>query len=139
MWSFRKKETKPVPKEVKEYYAGQKRDRLWGVWLLSLATFILTLLIVLGLFWGVRWVYHKITDKDQKPETISVEEKNQAEKNSSESGSSEGSSNSSNGSGSNGGNTSSGTPKPSTPQTSNPPATGAPSPALVNTGPTSDE
>lgn len=53
-----------VPEEIKEYYHAKKRDRMWVVWLLTGATFIVTVLVVLGLFWGGRWAFNKIRDNN---------------------------------------------------------------------------
>lgn len=85
--------TDEVPAEIKDYYQAGKRDRMWVVWLLSAATFVATVIVVLGLFWGGRWAYRKITaDKptnqtagqDKQPEQIEEQPSNSAEDNTSE-------------------------------------------------------
>lgn len=58
----KKRGTNEVPAEIKQYYQSERRDRMWVVWLLSGATFVITVLIVLGLFWGGRWAYNKLRD-----------------------------------------------------------------------------
>lgn len=67
-----------VPEEIRDYYEAEKRDRMWVVWLLSGATFLVTVLVVLGLFWGGRWVYREIT-KDDQPATVTTEQNEQQE------------------------------------------------------------
>ena len=104
------------------------RQNMWVVWLLSIITFIVTVLIVLGLFWAGRWAVRQFT-KDPAPAKpaagISTEDKDTNK-------------NTTNNRGSN-----------TAPSTNNPPVTPppvsttprpvAPSKDLVNTGPTSDE
>jgi hypothetical protein len=147
MWSLRRKNsstiakpTKAAPSEVTEYYKAEKRDRLWGVWLLSLATFFGTLVVVLGLFWGGRWVYHQFTDK-KKPETVSVGQKPQSVNKVGSSSASTSTTTNPNLQGS--------VPAVTTPTTPSPTISSTPKPTpttpannsqqLVNTGPTSDE
>lgn len=49
-----------VPEEVNEYYQAEKRDRTWMAWLLALLSLAVTTLLIMGLFFGGRWVYRKI-------------------------------------------------------------------------------
>lgn len=76
-----------VPDEIKEYYQAEKRDRMWVVWLLSGATFIVTVLVVLGLFWGGRWAWQRVnndepqTETASQPEVVDSEATNNAETN----------------------------------------------------------
>lgn len=44
----------------------------WVVWLLSIATFVVTVLIVLGLFWAGRWVVHRVTKKSTPSATVTT-------------------------------------------------------------------
>ena len=61
MWLFKRKAKQtsdsPVPEEIKAYYQSENKDKLWKIWLLSGLTFLVTLIIVLGLFWVGRGVY----------------------------------------------------------------------------------
>lgn len=130
-----KKRTQEVPEEIKEYYQAGKRDRMWVVWLLSGATFIVTVLVVLGLFWGGRWAFDKMRGNDtQTADTSqSSDVQNQAERDESvEGGSSEDINNTDNT-----GTTPAQTPAASTPTTT--PNTGSASAELPRTGPSSDE
>lgn len=72
---------KAVPTEVKEYYQAEKQDRIGTAWMLSIATFVATVIVVLGLFFGGRWAYRSlnkdtastktngISKNDNKPES----------------------------------------------------------------------
>ncbi len=105
---------------------------MWLIWLLSAVTFVVTVLIVLGLFWGGRWAINRFTKKPT-PATTTVQ-KPAANKPQSTNGiSSNGSSKPTPTPPTNP------TPKPTTPTPApaNTPSTG-PS-TLVRTGPTSDE
>ncbi len=77
IWPFnRRKQSstqKPVPKEVEQYYQSERRDRVGVAWLLAGVTLILTVMIVLGLFFGGRWAYRKITNKDNTTNTQTAE------------------------------------------------------------------
>lgn len=132
-----------VPEEVKEYYESSSRERVGIAWLLGLGTLLVTVILALGLFFGGRWAYRKVTKPDQKPTPVAQTNKPQDDqnKNKNNSGSSS-SNNSSNNSGqSNQGSSKPATPKPapaptpapSTPSTPNPtpPASGQ----TPNTGP----
>lgn len=57
--------TPAVPEEVNEYYQAEKRDRTWMAWLLALLSLAVTTLIIMGLFFGGRWVYRKIRPSSQ--------------------------------------------------------------------------
>jgi len=58
-----------IPEEVKGYYQAERRERLWLAWLLAFTTLVVTVLIVIGLSFGGRWAYRKITHKDKKIDT----------------------------------------------------------------------
>ena len=76
---FRRKEvTEEVP-ELEKYYA-QKRTSSAMSWLFAVATMFLTILIVLGLFFGGRWAYRQIVDNDKK-DTPTVQTPSQAGQN----------------------------------------------------------
>lgn len=60
-----------LPEEVKEYYESGKRERVGVAWLLGLGTLLVTLLLATTLFFGGRWVYRKVANRDNKPSTTS--------------------------------------------------------------------
>ncbi len=135
MWSFRKKDELETSTEE----PTSTQQNMWLVWLLSIATFVLTVLIVLGLFWGGRWVVHQFTKKSttttQKAPAVSNDRKTADKVPNNNSG------NPTNNPQSAGQNTPKPTPAP-VPPTPAPQPTPIPQPAptnLVNTGPTSDE
>src|SRR5690606_3533 len=63
---------KNVPDEVKEYYESSERERMGTTWLLAFVTLILTILLALGIFFGGRWLYRKITHKSSPETTTQV-------------------------------------------------------------------
>lgn len=141
MWSFRNKQ-----QEVKDYYQATAGNNMVMVWLLSAITFVATILVVLGLFWGGRWVYQKITapDNDQTAttESNSSEQSNQDQNQGSDQGQADQGQTGQNqgGSGSTGAPTPPAptpTPAPSQPPQNTTPQTGPTE--LVQTGPSSDE
>jgi cytoskeletal protein RodZ len=52
-----------VPQEISDYYQAEKKQRVGVAWLLSIATFIITVVIVLGLFFVGRVIYRAVTNK----------------------------------------------------------------------------
>ncbi len=81
MWPFKdkKKKNADVPAEIKDYYLAEKREKRGMAWLLALGTLLATVLVVLGLFFGGRWAYKKITAKKTKPaQTAEVKQGNQS-------------------------------------------------------------
>lgn len=76
MWPFNRNKNsadnlkdKVSPTAVKEYYQAAGNRQPWMVWLISIATFLITLIIVLLLFWGGRWVWNKIDNNDDNKAT----------------------------------------------------------------------
>jgi hypothetical protein len=70
MWPFRSRKNKsPIPNEVQEYYQAERRERVGVAWLLAIATLVTTVLLAFGLYVGGRWVYRKVTNKQDKPTT----------------------------------------------------------------------
>lgn len=51
--------------EVDEYYAGEQRSA-WA-WMLALIALLIAVLFLLSLFWGGKWLYGKVTDKNDEP------------------------------------------------------------------------
>lgn len=61
-----------MPTEVQDYYKAEGRERTGMAWLLALATLLVTVLVVLGLFFGGRWVFRKLKNND-KPAPVAVQ------------------------------------------------------------------
>lgn len=141
MWPFNRNQNttnlkdKVSPTAVKEYYQAVGSQQSWLTWVLSIAAFIITLLIVLGLFWGGRWAWNRL-NSDDKPATTTQEQAASGDQE--ESAERQGNNNS----GSNTPNTTPNTPAPApqtqpTPAPTTTPQTGGSD--LPATGPTSDE
>jgi hypothetical protein len=77
-----------VPAEIQDYYQSERRERTGIAWLLALATLVITVIAVLGLFTGGRWVYRKYVQKD-KPQTVVQESNDEADEKKDGEGSSE--------------------------------------------------
>ena len=59
-----------------DLYNTPPRERSWMAWLLALVTLVVTVAVVLGLFYGGRFIYRKFnkSDTNQTPATPLVEE-----------------------------------------------------------------
>lgn len=58
-----------LPEEVRDYYQAERRERTGRAWLLALATLLVTFLIAAGLFFGGRWLYRTIFDRNDNKAT----------------------------------------------------------------------
>lgn len=144
MWSFRRKQQTDQPVETtespevnsaKDIYQPNSSQGMGRVWLVSIATFIVTALFVLGLFWFGQWAWNAVTKDDEPTSTPTTQGTDQTEQKAAGD-----------------------QPAPSTPETSTPapnnsgstsgntapapnqtPATGPTVTDLPRTGPTSDE
>lgn len=69
IWPFnrKKKQDSDLPKEVQDYYQAEKRERVGVAGLLALATLVITVVLAMGLFFGGRWVYRTVFEKDETP------------------------------------------------------------------------
>lgn len=65
LFNRRKKSVDNVPAEVQEYYQAEKRERTGVAWLLALGTLLATVLLAIALFFGGRWLYRTIFNKDE--------------------------------------------------------------------------
>jgi len=52
--------------ELQEYYANQKNDSTARAWLLAVGSLLVTAALLIGFFFGGRWIYRKIANKDDK-------------------------------------------------------------------------
>lgn len=68
----KKTDDSKLPKEVKEYYEAEKRDRVGVASLLAVGTLIATILLVIGLFFGGRWVWRHTVDRDKGSEGVAT-------------------------------------------------------------------
>lgn len=64
-WPFsRNKNVDGVPLEIQEYYQTERRERAGVAWLLALGTLLITVGLATLLFFGGRWAYRKIADRN---------------------------------------------------------------------------
>lgn len=56
-----------LPDEIGEYYQSERRERAGLSWLLTLFTLLLTAGLVVLIFLGGRWAYHKIGGNSKTP------------------------------------------------------------------------
>lgn len=58
--------------EVSDYYKAEGRERAWVAWLLAIGTLLVTIFVVLGVFYGGRWAFRKIKNNDN-PAPVAVQ------------------------------------------------------------------
>lgn len=68
---FRRKQnaSDTVPTEIKQYYTEEARDQRSASWLTGVFVFVVTVALVLGLFYGGRALYRAVTGDDQPAQT----------------------------------------------------------------------
>ncbi len=139
VWPFNRKQKNkaPVPPEVKRYYDSEHRERVGLAWLVAFLSLIATILIVAGLFFGGRWIYRKLTHKNNQPSTSQPASTNQSESANNQSESQSSQSQTDNSSSSSSESNSSSSSNNSEP-TTNTPSSQAPSNQVANTGPGSN-
>jgi hypothetical protein len=72
-WPFRRKQNiEGVPQEIQDYYQSERRERTGIAWLLALGTLLTTIALAILLFFGGRWVYRKVANRDNNGNTSQV-------------------------------------------------------------------
>jgi hypothetical protein len=137
-WPFRRKKQDSnipaMPPEVQQYYQAEQRERTGVAWLLAGITLVVTVLVVMGLFFGGRWVYRKVRHNVGNKGTVATTQQSQ-DASSSESGASTSTSDNGQSANSSNAGSSSNTPAASTPSSSgSSAATGAGSSASTSQG-----
>lgn len=62
-----------MPPELSDYYQAERRERMWGTWLLSFVALLITVMILFALFLGGRWAYRRYVKKpDNTSPTIGL-------------------------------------------------------------------
>ena len=74
----RKKNVKPVTKEVEKYIKAERRERAGLAWLLALISLAVVSLFFIGIFFGSRWAYNRYF-KDDKGTSSQVAQNSEAE------------------------------------------------------------
>lgn len=75
--------------EVNEFYKAEGRERTVVAWIMAIGTLILTILVVLGLFYGGRWAVRKIKNRNNTSVAVHTEKVSSTNTSKSESGNSE--------------------------------------------------
>ncbi len=75
----RRNDNQSLPKEVQDYYHVENRGRAGVAWMLSFATLLLTFIIAAILFFGGRWVYRTVFNKDSNKQGSSSQIDKQSE------------------------------------------------------------
>ncbi|MBP6962734.1 hypothetical protein KBB49_04320 [Candidatus Saccharibacteria bacterium] len=68
---FKRRKNQTVA-ELEEYYAS-KKTRSGMAWVMAFTSLLLTILVVAGLFFGVRWVYRSLTDDNLEVTVTTVD------------------------------------------------------------------
>jgi cobalamin biosynthesis Mg chelatase CobN len=68
---FGKKNDKTTIAELEEYYANQNQNksRSAKAWFMAILSLLLTIAIIIGLFFVGRWLYNTLTDNNDSPAT----------------------------------------------------------------------
>lgn len=70
MWPFRlfkRRDKSNLPPEVEKFYQSEKRERVGLAWLIAFVTLVLTVALIVGLFFGGRWAYRKVAGPNPQP------------------------------------------------------------------------
>ncbi|MDQ2973703.1 MAG: hypothetical protein M3Q79_04480 [bacterium] len=69
----RRKTTTDIP-ELQEYYAAKRANNSAGAWVLALISLVVTVLVILGLFFGGRWLWRTLTGNDEDKNVTTTQE-----------------------------------------------------------------
>jgi hypothetical protein len=72
----RKKTDQNVLPEIEKYYDAEKRERAGLAWLLAIVSIACVALVLIGLFFGGRWVYRKTTGTNKAPGVSTIQSPN---------------------------------------------------------------
>ncbi len=81
LWFRRRKndtESSTVPPEVQEYYQSERKERFSIAWLIAFISLVVTILLVILLFFGGRWIYRKIANRNKPTSTVQTQDKDQS-------------------------------------------------------------
>lgn len=68
---FKKSDKKNLPPEVEKYYKSERRERVWMAWLIAFLALVLTVAVIVGLFYLGRWAYREIAGTNEPTQTVS--------------------------------------------------------------------
>ena len=69
---FKKKTVTTNIPELQEYYAAQKNDSAAKAWMLAIVTLLVTVAVLVGLFFAGRWTYRQLTKKKATTTTQTI-------------------------------------------------------------------
>jgi len=58
-WNRNRRDDRPVLPELQQYYDAERRERAGLAWVLALVSVAAVALLVVGAFFGGRWIYRK--------------------------------------------------------------------------------
>ena len=74
-WNRDKAKGKVVPPELQQYYDAERRERSGLAWLLALVSVACVALLVIGAFFGGRWLYRTVSNKDKDNTVVTTQGK----------------------------------------------------------------
>lgn len=74
-----KKKNKTTIAELEEYYAKEKTKKRGRARLMVLISFLFTLAVIAGLFFGGRWLYETLTDNNNDPSVASSDSSDESQ------------------------------------------------------------
>lgn len=80
LFTRRKKTNSNLPPEIQAYAQAEHRERMGMAWLVGLISLIVTVLVLVGLYFGGRWVYRKLAQKDKTTQTSQADKKKAEDK-----------------------------------------------------------
>lgn len=79
LFNRRKKIVDPnIPPEVQAYSQAEHRERMGVAWLVGVVSLVLTIIVLVGLFYGGRWLYRTIAPSNNETQTQSATDKEQS-------------------------------------------------------------
>ncbi len=71
MWPFNRRKksleaNQEMPPEVKRFYESEHRERTGLAWVIAFVSLVVTIAVIIGLFFGGRWAYRKIAHTGNK-------------------------------------------------------------------------
>ena len=69
----RKKSQTTLPPEVQAFATAERRERMGMAWLVGIVSLVVTILVVTGLFYGGRWVYRSLANRNKKATPVVTE------------------------------------------------------------------
>lgn len=97
LFNRNKNKSAKMPPEVQKYYDSEQRERVGLAWLVAFVSLLVTVLVIMAVFFGGRWIFRKVTNDNggsntsqtaNKPTTSESSSSSEANKTKSDSSSS---------------------------------------------------